>query len=278
MFLNKNKKEFHKKIIATAILFLFVFSLITSAFLIPQPAQAVLPVTDWPKFIWDKITYVYEKARKEIAAKTYKVALSGYLNKLAEEMGTYYATGGKGAKPLFVTDRKKWLKEVKDGVAGDLINNIAKGILGGTCASNPKQTCKTDTECMAGVNTIDLGEITHYFDPNPAIPQAEIDALFKKGKDMGIKETEMKVDTTNYKPPHVVGQTNTKGKCIIKGFDLCEVDLQLRASLIAGVKVEFEEYESKCPLSKMKEHYKESKNRNKIEDWVDFQKYFNRSQ
>ena len=275
MFLNKNKKEFHKKIIATAILFLFVFSLITSAFLIPQPAQAVLPVTDWPKFIWDKITYVYEKARKEIAAKTYKVALSGYLNKLAEEMGTYYATGGKGAKPLFVTDRKKWLKEVKDGVAGDLINNIAKGILGGTCASNPKQTCKTDTECMAGVNTIDLGEITHYFDPNPAIPQAEIDALFKKGKDMGIKETEMKVDTTNYKPPHVVGQTNTKGKCIIKGFDLCEVDLQLRASLIAGVKVEFEEYESKCPLSKMKEHYKELKNRNKIEDWVDFQKYFN---
>ncbi|MFH1837977.1 MAG: hypothetical protein ABH808_00540, partial [Candidatus Kuenenbacteria bacterium] len=255
---NKKNKNINKKFITSIILFVFVFCFVSSTFLIPQPTQAVdtglsgFIVTTWNK-VWESI----KKSWKTYGDKIFKESLSGYLNTLAGQLGTYYGSGKKGQAPLFVTDRKKWIRETRDGVAGDIINNIAKGILGGTCEGYPGSTCKNNDGCP----WYDVKEPSGL--RSEATPE-EVNKFFDDHLD--LVDLDKKTGIMTIRKP---------GKCIIKGFDLCEVDLQLRASIIGGLKSEFQEYESKCPLNKMEEHYKELRYNRKIEDWVDFQKYFN---
>ncbi|MBA4319293.1 MAG: hypothetical protein C0412_12905, partial [Flavobacterium sp.] len=185
----------------------------------------------------------------------WKEGLKKIINKIAADVGTFAATGGRGQKPLVLANPEEYLKGVADGVVGDYINNIAKGILGGTCAHNPGQTCKINKDCpeyfekLGTVEDIIKEEKINFADPELRITEIDgIDYVFKGFKD----------------------------KCVIKGFDLCETDLRLKASLMGGVKGVFEEgYVSDCPLSKMEDHYKELRNRQGIDDWTDFQKYYN---
>ncbi|MEK9130339.1 MAG: hypothetical protein AAB526_03015, partial [Patescibacteria group bacterium] len=274
MLLNKNK-GFRKKIISTMVLFVFVFSFIVPVFLAPQPAQATMPVFDWASLTWDKTIDAIEKGYKKTKDQLWKTGLKKIINNVAADLGTYLATGNKGGKPLIVASPKKYLEKVGDGVAGDLINNIAKGILGGTCQHAPKMTCKTDEDCpKLGVTLTDLGNINVY-NPDTAALQAEVDALTKKGIDMGFQEKDIYIDYPMQKVLAKPGELKLD-KCVKKGFDLCETDLRLKASLIGGVKSElYEGYKSECPISKMSEHYKELKDRKTVKDWIDFQKYWN---
>ncbi|MBI4652954.1 hypothetical protein HY750_01750 [Candidatus Kuenenbacteria bacterium] len=290
---NNNKNKFHKKIIITAVLFLFVFSLIGTTFLIPQPAQAFVEtgISGIIMTTWNKIKDAVVAGWKKTNDQLWKTGLKQIINKTAAQMGTYLATGGKGQKSLILADTKKYLKEAADGVAGDYINNIAKGILGGTCQGVvPKKTCKTDDDCpdlVAGTCKWDSGIICIEDKGCPVhsellantlnfTTQAEWDNLSVEVEKRKKNGEEVRIEGDNYVSYKTgCNISNTKSKCIIKGFNLCEVDFRARASLIGGVKAEFTEYESECPLSKMSEHYKELRDLKFPEDWVDFQAYFN---
>ena len=123
-----------KKIILTTLLTIF---LLVSLFF-PKGVQAQMVVTDIPgllfetgKWIADKSWDLLQFAWKYGGAITYRNALNLYLGQIAKETAEYVATGGKGQKPMFMTDPDYWSK-MGDQVLGEWIDNTAKSFTGFT--------------------------------------------------------------------------------------------------------------------------------------------------
>jgi len=123
-----------EKIIFTTLLTMF---LLVSLFF-PKGVQAQFVVTDIPHLLMQGGKWVAEKtwdllqyAWKYGGAIAYRNALNLYLGQMAEQTAEYVATGGKGQKPMFMTDPDYWSK-MGDQVLGEWIDQTAKSFTGFT--------------------------------------------------------------------------------------------------------------------------------------------------
>jgi len=121
-----------KKIILATLLTMF---LLVSLFF-PKGVQAQMVVTDIPKLVQDAGKWIWEKAGDAIklawkhgGAIAYRNAINLYLGQMAEQTAEYVATGGKGQKPMFLTDPDYWTK-LGDQVLGEWIDQTAKSFTG----------------------------------------------------------------------------------------------------------------------------------------------------
>ena len=120
----------------TLILLLTMFLLVSLFF--PKGVQAqfvvtdpILTATEASSSIWEKVWKLLQYAWKYGGAITYRNALNLYLGQIAKETAEYVATGGKGQKPMFMTDPDYWSK-MGDQVLGEWIDNTAKSFTGFT--------------------------------------------------------------------------------------------------------------------------------------------------
>ncbi|PKL72002.1 hypothetical protein CVV26_03390 [Candidatus Kuenenbacteria bacterium HGW-Kuenenbacteria-1] len=297
----KNKNFKYKKIITMIVFFVFLFSLITPMLLVPQPAQAGLnaTITDLPRIIMD----FFQKMYKKTSAFLYNQGLEKYTNKIAYDAAIALSSGKSGQKTDFITNPKEYYKRIGDGAAGDFLNNLATGKMGGVCnvtkggkplfrapsedeknnASEDFVFCTKETEATV-CPTVGVPRVCKY---KPSLCKTDTDCPdYKNWTGISPMEAAMQglKDPVPMKQYGKNGVEYTvedeclagKGKCLVPRIDLCETDLKLRAQIIGGIKgAAFEEVQPECPLSKISKHYKELKSRTKLEDWVDYQSYFN---
>ena len=124
-----NKKIGFK--LLSGIVLLTMFSSILSPILFyPEPAQAQFAdiahtAMQIGKFVWEKVSYFVKEAWRIGGAVAYKNALNVYLGQMAQQSAEYVASGGKGQKPLFLTDPQYW-KKAGDEALGEFIDKTAQ--------------------------------------------------------------------------------------------------------------------------------------------------------
>ncbi|MEK7580203.1 MAG: hypothetical protein AAB465_01110, partial [Patescibacteria group bacterium] len=124
-----NKKIGFK--LLSGIVLLTMFSSILSPILFyPEPVQAQFAdiahtAMQIGKFVWEKVSFLVEKAWKVGGAVAFKNALNVYLGQMAQQSAEYIAAGGKGQKPLFLTDPQYW-KKAGDEALGEFIDKTAQ--------------------------------------------------------------------------------------------------------------------------------------------------------
>ena len=123
-----------KKIIFITLLTMF---LLVSLFF-PRGVQAQMVVTDIPGLLFDTGKWIAERAWQLLTyawdyggAVAYRNAINLYLGQVAEQTANYVATGGKGQKPMFMTDPDYWSK-LGDQVLGEWIDQTAQSFSGFT--------------------------------------------------------------------------------------------------------------------------------------------------
>lgn len=77
-----------------------------------------------------KLTDAIKKALSTAAALSYKNALRAFLNRAAYDTAVWMASGGKGQKPLFITQPGKLLQQVGDAAAGDFLDSLSTHYIG----------------------------------------------------------------------------------------------------------------------------------------------------
>ncbi|MFA7286131.1 MAG: carbohydrate binding domain-containing protein [Patescibacteria group bacterium] len=135
-----NRQKRHRFVGALlALVFLF-----TGTFGAPQRAnaQAIKAFTTSVSDIWtslqtigDKAVAAYEKAAdiktealKESAAVSFRQGVSYFLNKIASDTAVWIASGGKGQKPLFITQGwGSYLTDAAEGAAGAFVDGLITG-------------------------------------------------------------------------------------------------------------------------------------------------------
>lgn len=127
--MQSNKKEKNnsislgRKATVTFLLFSIIgFGLITPT----KPAQAAgLPVVD----IVNKIGKVIKEAWEKGGSLAFQVALRSMLNKIAYETANYVGSGGRGQKPLFVTEGwGAYITQSFDEAAGTYLESFLKNL------------------------------------------------------------------------------------------------------------------------------------------------------
>ncbi|MBI2633541.1 MAG: hypothetical protein HYW78_04135 [Parcubacteria group bacterium] len=128
-----------RRTIVSMMLFFFVFGL----FAAPKPAQAqfitfdpgavggiiVDTVTKVGQFVWDVAKRVAEFVMKEGVAVAYRNGLTIFLNQAAQQSAEWVASGGKGQKPMFLSDPHYFTK-LADSVGGELLQNTFSSVSG----------------------------------------------------------------------------------------------------------------------------------------------------
>jgi len=124
---------FKKKIFIS----LLTMFLLVSLFF-PKNVQAQFVVSDIPSLLFHKGKWVVErywelmkKAWEHGGAVAYRNAVNVYLGQMAKQTAEWVATGGKGQKPMFITDPDYWTK-MGDQVLGNWIDETAKSVTGFT--------------------------------------------------------------------------------------------------------------------------------------------------
>ncbi|MEK7537861.1 MAG: hypothetical protein AAB619_02730, partial [Patescibacteria group bacterium] len=121
--------------LALAILTLLSVALLVFA---PRPSQALGPsvtIGDIPRIIFqaiDKVTKKIGTAFKISGDVAFKSSLEILQARLLREVQTQLATVGPGQKPLFLTNPKKFFKNVSNAAAGDFIDDFSRGATGQT--------------------------------------------------------------------------------------------------------------------------------------------------
>lgn len=129
----------------------FFYTKPARAQIVPNPASLIPKITlgglagggltttvaDIPRKISDAIN----TALRKTAALAYKNTLKAFLNKMAYDAAVYIASGGKGQKPLFLTNPGKMLEQSADAAYGDFLDSLAKDVWG-------KSLCKPLTPAI----------------------------------------------------------------------------------------------------------------------------------
>lgn len=108
-----------------------------------RPAYAVGPSTtiaDIPRTIFQAIDKVAQKVAKAFKISgdiAFKSSAQMFTNRLLQEVQTQLATVGPGQKPLFLTNPKKFFKQVTNSAAGDFIDEFTRGVTGETGTGLP---------------------------------------------------------------------------------------------------------------------------------------------
>jgi hypothetical protein len=133
----KFTKESFKKISRKTGISLLVFITLFSFLITPlHEAHAQLPVTDlisatWQAqgTIWQKITNTLKIVWQKAGSVAFQQVVRSSLNKIAYDTANYLGSGGKGQKPLFITqDWGAYLGQVGDEAAGSFISNFAANL------------------------------------------------------------------------------------------------------------------------------------------------------
>ncbi|MDD2354287.1 MAG: hypothetical protein PHX76_02855, partial [Patescibacteria group bacterium] len=122
----KKIKGGYKKIIVPFLLFIFLFS----ALLMPvKPAKAVIPVTDIPKLVWDKVQEALTTLWRKGGSLAFQQTLRSALNKMAFDTANWIGSGGEGQKPLFVTQGwGAYMAQIGDEAAGTFLENFSANL------------------------------------------------------------------------------------------------------------------------------------------------------
>ncbi len=83
------------------------------------------------KWVFEKTQGLLKKAWESGGAIAYRNGLNLFLGQMAKESAEYIASGGKGQKPMFVSDPDYWTK-LGDQVLGEYIDETAKSVTGFT--------------------------------------------------------------------------------------------------------------------------------------------------
>ena len=106
-----------------------------SVAVMPKPAQALLGVGD-VTFVTivanpaEALISAVKKAIKLTADVAYKNTVRMFLNKVAYDSAVYIASGGKGQKPLFLTNPGNFINEVADAAVGDYLDRLSTHVFG----------------------------------------------------------------------------------------------------------------------------------------------------
>jgi len=127
--LNPAKKSITKTLKKTAV-FLLVFITLFSFLITPlHTARAQMVVSDPIKLAWDKITNFFKTVLLKGGATAFQQVLRTALNKIAYDTANYLGSGGKGQKPLFITQNwGDYLAQVGDEAAGQFIESFASNL------------------------------------------------------------------------------------------------------------------------------------------------------
>ncbi len=171
--LNPAKKSIAKTFKKTVV-FLLVFVTLFSFLITPlNTAQAQSITHDPIKLVWDKITNFFKTVLLKGGATAFQQVLRTALNKIAYDTANYLGSGGKGQKPLFITqDWGAYLLQIGDEAGGQFIESFASNL------SKP-----VNKECQASYQTCTQNcllapsaPIEATFDDTPgATPAAEAD-------------------------------------------------------------------------------------------------------
>ncbi|MFA5247758.1 MAG: hypothetical protein WC415_00725, partial [Patescibacteria group bacterium] len=128
--MSKNFEQRKRKIFLLA---LFFVAFLTFCPLHPAKAQT----TDFThvamqvgKFIYEKFQDLKQLLNGKVASSLYRSILSNALNTMAFDTATWLGSGGRGQKPLFVTDAALYARNIGDAAAGQFIETLGKNIFG----------------------------------------------------------------------------------------------------------------------------------------------------
>jgi len=130
-FLDLKKKRPNKsKKFVIILLFLLFFS---GAIFTPlRPVSAQMPVTDIPKFVWDRISEYTKELWQKGGSLAFQKTLRTALNKVAFDTANWIGSGGEGQKPLFVQqDWGAYMAQMGDEAAGDFLENFTSNLAQG---------------------------------------------------------------------------------------------------------------------------------------------------
>ncbi|RLC37255.1 hypothetical protein DRH27_04065, partial [Candidatus Falkowbacteria bacterium] len=84
-------------------------------------------IKDYAKRAWKEISENFELLRKRLGSQTMHKTISNSLNKVAYDTATWLGSGGKGQKPLFITEGwGEYLSNVADEAVGEYIERVGR--------------------------------------------------------------------------------------------------------------------------------------------------------
>jgi|GEM_PF-816791 len=118
--------------------FLLIIIFVAGIFLSPQSVKAMtvsdvlgapIAIGNW---VWEKMQVVYEAVKEKLEAKAFSSAVNSALKKIAFDTATWLGSGGKGQKPMFITEGwDTYLGNIADEAVGEYIENLGKeGVFG----------------------------------------------------------------------------------------------------------------------------------------------------
>lgn len=138
--------KINKKLFSKILLSILLACFVSGGMLAPRKAQA-LAVEDFTQIGQNVIGWVREAGlwaaskawdieiaiKEKVSVVTWHSVLNTALNKMAFETATWLGNGGKGQKPMFLTEQKgEYLKNMADNAAGQYIEAISKDAFGDT--------------------------------------------------------------------------------------------------------------------------------------------------
>ncbi|GEM_PF-4447604 len=109
----------------------FVVIALLCVFLAPRTVKA-FPGEAFSAAVWkhamEILRDIGSKALKATKDVAFKNALNNFTAKVAQDTATYVATGGKGQKPLFLTNPGKYLEDAGNAAAGDFVDSLSKSV------------------------------------------------------------------------------------------------------------------------------------------------------
>ncbi len=123
-------KKIGFKLLSGIVLLTMFLSILSPILFYPEPAQAQFTdvghiAMQIGKWVWERVNDLLKYAWKVGGAVAYKNALNVYLGQMAQQSAEYVASGGKGQKPLFLTDPQYW-KKAGDEALGEFIDKTAQ--------------------------------------------------------------------------------------------------------------------------------------------------------
>ncbi|MFC1687863.1 hypothetical protein ACFL0L_04850, partial [Patescibacteria group bacterium] len=127
------KRIFRRAVVISAIVgFMFLFS---SGILAPRPAQALFGVGDvtFTTIVANPAQAIFDAIKKAVvltANVAFKNTVRAFLNKVAYDSAVYIASGGKGQKPLFITNPGDFITDIGDAAVGDYLDRLSVHVFG----------------------------------------------------------------------------------------------------------------------------------------------------
>ncbi|MDD5071417.1 MAG: hypothetical protein PHQ42_01645 [Patescibacteria group bacterium] len=133
MFFKKGKINKYNKNISSFIVGFLIFLFIFTSFsfkIKPAYAQFVDPVAAaqreksfWRDVVWNNLLILWQKG----GSAAFQAAIRNALNTIAYDTATYLGSGGRGRKPLFVTESwGSYLENVADQAGGEFIEQLGR--------------------------------------------------------------------------------------------------------------------------------------------------------